>query len=184
MNAVSWRERLAEERARKNAKGPPCIPTKPTKPLLSVLSGSRTAISEKTSAPPEANADPAQAALRDMRTRLLSLASRALVAPELVRRIPAAYLRTLIEVATGDAWLMSYLHGIGTLAELRSGRLPLEYDTPARCTHCGPVWLPAATVAGLDAAGGLPLVHGCPWCFVTLPKGMGIPRPIYPRSEP
>lgn len=141
-----------------------------------VPTGKHEAGNKPTPARPVAGAD---SALRDMRARLLHLADCALVAPDLVRRIPAADLRTLIELATGDAWLTSYLHGLDTLAELRSGRLPRGYDTEARCTHCGPVWLPAVTVAGVDVADGLPLVHGCPWCFVTLPKGVAMPRPIY-----
>ena len=121
--------------------------------------------------------------MAETRARLLELAESEYLDAALVRALPeselAAIAEQLADYDTGrlrDA-LRVYLQTLAEDAEMRSGRLPPAYDTPALCRHCGPVWLPASQVALLDVVDGWPVTYGCPWCFIKMPKGHRLPRP-------
>src|SRR5699024_7358710 len=62
-------------------------------------------------------------------------------------------------------------------ADREAGRLPASYTAKALCRHCGPVWLAPGVAAVLPMVDGWPRALGCPWCHVTPPEGMCIPRP-------
>lgn len=73
--------------------------------------------------------------------------------------------------------IRALLSMLDTTTSMRGGRLPASFDTPALCSRCGPVWLPASQVTLLDVVDGWPRAYGCPWCFVHLTQGLRIPRP-------
>lgn len=152
---MDWLARL------KNANTPNTDATKATKPGFVGFVASHPADSQKN-AP-------------DTRGRMLALADAEGVDVELVHQLPAADLHQCDDMA--DATAAAYLHAMQDTADRETGRLPPSYTARALCRHCGPVWLPPAHVAGADTVGGWPYVLGCPWCHVTPPEGMAIPRP-------
>lgn len=124
-----------------------------------------------------------------VRAHLLALADADYLDAARVRALPESELAAIAEqLADYDAdrlrdALRVYLRTLAEDAEMRAGRLPPAYDTPALCRHCGPVWLPAPQVACLDVVDGWPVTYGCPWCFVHLPEGHRIPRPCVTCAE-
>jgi hypothetical protein len=130
-------------------------------------------------------AKPASLNAAKVRARLLVLAEAEGIDTELVRALPESELTTTGEQCAavesespgrGRELALQYLRLLATDAAMRAGRLPPDFDTPAMCRHCGPVWLPRSQVAMLDVVNGWPRALGCPWCFIH-PQGIRIPRP-------
>lgn len=123
------------------------------------------------------------AELTGLRATMLTLAETECLDAGMVRALPESELTAIAEqLADYDAIklreaLRVYLQTLAEDKTMREGKLPPAYDTPAKCRHCGPVWLPRAQAALLDMVDGWPTTWGCPWCFIDTPRGVRIPRP-------
>lgn len=135
---------------------------------------------------PAIQRDPAK-----VRARLLVLAEGEGIDAGLVRALPESELTATGQQCAaveaeqpgrGRELALQYLHTLATSATMRAGRLPPDFDTPAMCRHCGPVWLPASQVVMLDMVNGWPRALGCPWCFIRK-AGLYVPRPPVTCAE-
>lgn len=99
-----------------------------------------------------------------IRSRLLTLASRAGVPLALVQRLPHADLAACADLQ--DDTLAAYLRTLADDACMDSDRVPDGWTQVVHCEGCGPVWW----------SGVSPTVRTCPWCFRRR-AGKAIPRP-------
>ena len=106
------------------------------------------------------------------RSQLLEAARIEGLPPELVHRLTPADVTACTDLP--ETVLRAYLLAVHDSTERQAGRLPASYTARALCHHCGPVWLPAETVAATPHKRGWPVVLGCPWCQVEAGR---IPRP-------
>lgn len=170
-------ELLAESRPAANPANPANPGVTGTTPQPKISKLAKLATGHDSSARPDT---------AKVRARLLALAESEYLDVALVRALPESELTATGEQCAdaereqpgrGRELARQYLHMLATSAMMREGRLPPDYDTPAMCRHCGPVWLPASQVECLDVVDGWPRALGCPWCFVKLPEGHRLPRP-------
>ncbi|MDE2154856.1 MAG: hypothetical protein KGJ32_03030 [Xanthomonadaceae bacterium] len=166
---MSWRERLATQRAEKIQKVPGDLLTKPTKGAFVSFVSTPDGHSEKIAA----SSDPAVRV--NIRPVLLELADRLGIDGVHVHRIPSADLA--LWAAIPDGSLRAFLLALDDTATRQAGKVPLDDTAAIHCRHCGPVYAHPGIAAVLPVVDGWPRALGCPWCAIRKAGGY-IPRPL------
>lgn len=103
-----------------------------------------------------------------MRAALLALADGLGLDRAIAHRLTVADLADCAGFPS-DA-LRVYLLALDDTATRQAGRVPLDDTAAIHCERCGPVYVHPGIAAVL------PVVNGCPWCFIRKAGGY-IPRP-------
>lgn len=165
---MSWRGRLAEQRAKKIQKGLGDQLTKPTKGAFVSFVSAPDGHSGKIAAPH----DPAVRA--DTRIVLLALADRLAVDRDHVHRLDDDGLTLL--AAIGEGGMRAFLLAAEDAATRKAGKVPPTDTAAIHCAHCGPVHVHPDIAAVLPVVAGWPRAAGCPWCAIRKVGGY-VPRP-------
>ena len=165
---MSWRERLAAQRAEKIQKVPGDSLTKPTK-------GAFVSFVSTPDGHSETIAPAAAPAVRvDIRPVLLELADSLGIDGAHVHQLLADDL--LVLAALPEAGLRSFLLALDDTATRQTGKVPVGDTAAIHCRGCGPVYVHPSIAAVLPVVDGWPRALGCPWCAIRKAGGH-LPRP-------
>lgn len=165
---MSWRGRLAEQRAEKIQQGLGDQLTKPTKGAFVSFVSAPDGHSGKIAAPH----DPAVRV--DTRVVLLALADRLAVDRDHVHRLDDDGL--ILLAAIGEGGMRAFLLAAEDAATREAGKAPVGDTAAIYCTHCGPVYAHPDIADVLPVVDGWPRAAGCPWCVIRKAGGY-VPRP-------
>lgn len=153
---MTWRDRLATNRAQNFQKRPDEEPPK----LPEITFGGFGSTPDRPSAE---NSDPEGP--RAMQERLLALAERLGLPRTAVARLGGDDLDAC--AGCTDDELGAFLWAVDASAAMKLGKVPRGFTVAACCPACGPVWLSEPLH---------PAAQSCPWCVHRRAGGF-VPRP-------